>query len=265
MGEVFMCKRVILLVFVFGPFRLFGSSWWTPDSDTALLVDLLGTSQQALRATMDLVEKESKILDKIEKAQMVVEEKHNRVLEAGYLFNSAAEISKNLNGVNSVSEYTGRITDLKNFKDSAKAYRDSLEISGRSNRQADTIVTDSVETALKGKKYKNKVNHKGYVGSNASTKANIDAARNSSVLVDQSASEILLLSQMYNQKRSEVEITRLEKKMKADEANGILERWGVVSSSKNASNPKSNSVSKNELVSTISADEFNSAISGSEI
>jgi hypothetical protein len=224
-----MFKSLFTVIILFSSLESHSSSFWTPDSDTAVLMDLLVTSQGALRATLDLVEAESKTLDRIEQVQNVVEEKHNKVLTAVYLTDSAIGLGKSLSDVRSVSDYTGKIVEANNMKDATKGYFESVKSAEKIKNRSDKIVQDSVLVSTVGKKFKDKVNHKGYTGLSASTKAGVDSARNSSVLVDQLGANNLILSQIYNQNRTKAELASSRERLKEYEVNSALRQLGVLS------------------------------------
>lgn len=247
-----MFRKTFLTVFITS--QAFSSSWWTPDTDTALLIDILATSQQAVKATLDLVETESKMLDRVEKAQLVIEEKHNKVIEAGYLANSAVNLSKNLNGINDVNEYTNKVIEVKNLKDSVKGYNIGLKLSKESNKKSDEVVNNTLKEAIKAKKFKDRVKHKGYSGQNANTKASIDSARNTSALVDQTTSTNIILSQMYAQRRNEQELKNQKDKIAIQNTNEFLRKVGILSSKKKVRIPEK--LNDKKILSSLPEDIF---------
>jgi hypothetical protein len=255
-----MFKKVRFLIILALPLNSYASSFWSPDSDTALLIDLLATSQQAFRATLELIETESKTLDRIEQVQVVVEERHNKVLEAAYLTEATIELGKNINNIDSMSSYIGKINEVAGLKDASTSYYKSIRLRDESKKKSDKVVADSTAASIKAKKFKDRVTHKGYSGRSASTKAGIDSARSSSVLVDQMASNNLILSQIYNQNSVNGSIEASKERLQNQMAIDSLVELGVVAKSKErvyAHYPSQKSKRRKEIINMSNEDMKN--------
>lgn len=196
-------------------------------TDSIVLFDILTSSQQAVRATLDLVEKESQMLNKFEQAQTVVEEKYHKALEAKYLFESTYELSKNLNDIHDVSDYTNKISNIDDQKHSLVEYYKRLRQTNIN--KSDKIVNKIVDNSIGLVKKRNDLLHKNYSGSSGNKKANIDSARATAALLEQGNNTNILLSQIYNIGRTDAELKRLGEVQNKNKTEELLRKWGILS------------------------------------
>lgn len=227
-----MLMRRSLFVFLLS-FNSFSSTIiGTPDSDTALLAEILTASLNAVKATNEVVKLNQKAIEKIEEAAILVNDKNEAVEDIRYNTLRLKYLVKSKDEVKSLNSYTSFMRELADSKTSIpERYRKSFILLSKNKKLQDESKKrrNNLSKALGDRKSRRfKI---GYGGVKGNKQANVDTARNTAWLLDK-------LDIIEDQNRSLIYNSNLDLMMKKSEVlNKLRDRfeldkfWGRVSSS----------------------------------
>lgn len=204
----------------------------TPDSDTAILAQILSASLNAVKATNEVVKVNKEAIKNIEEAARVVNEKNEAIEDIRYNSLRIKYLVKSKDEVKSLNTYASFMRQLADSKTSIpEGYRKSFQLLTKNKKIQDKSKQrrSKLSNALRSRKSK-KLNT-GYGGLKGNKQANVDTARNTSWLLDK-------LDIIEDQNKALIFNSNLDLMMKKSEVlNKLRERyeldkfWGKISSS----------------------------------
>lgn len=127
---------------------LYASTLGVPDSDTALLIKLLGTEIQATAGILEILNVSSKTLESIEKIHSKIEDKHTKAIQLEYYANTIANTPKTLKKVKSLSTLHQNLYSLNSLKKEGA----SLMALDKTNKSSSEILKNKISTNSNDKK-----------------------------------------------------------------------------------------------------------------
>jgi hypothetical protein len=198
-------------------------------TDYPVLMEIWRSSQNAVGATLELLEVESKNLKKLEEARRKTNETHSKAMDIKYFSEETAGLVRSLDKTSDVYEYTSKVNRMNNTKNGVRGYAREVEEYNQTNEYVTNKLKNSSELSKRSKKYADNVaKDSNYSGSNASTNANVDSSRKLNAINDQltalnnNSEAIGVLSmQQYREKKLE-KLKEQKNKFEVSKALGLI-------------------------------------------
>lgn len=228
-------KFIISFYFTIAVTNINGSTLFVPDSDTAIMLELLATELQATSATLQILELSSETLEKAQDAHFYVEDKYTKGMQIEQYIYRTQNFSKEMNDLKSMRDVRDKARDGRDIFDdrdivglgSVAGKKKSISTFNNKLTKADEINDSSVDKINTEKKLTNKLLKDSYNLETTAQGAVVGAkasALNSSKLDDINQSLVLNNSLLINKQKYEVK--KEQEKVFSEFLK--MKRWGVI-------------------------------------
>ena len=121
------------------------SSIFVPDSDTALLIQILGTEIEATAGILEIIHLSSKTVDKIQDIHFKVDDLYTRAMQAEYYANVLLNYPKNREEMQSMVNLRNNLYDAKVLFDDRDTLTLGYDVLKTSNDKASAIAAASMK------------------------------------------------------------------------------------------------------------------------
>lgn len=167
-------------------FFLISSKAIAQSADYPVLMEIWRSSQNAVGATLDLLEIESKNFKKFEEARRKTNETHSKALDIKYFSEETSGLVRSLNKTSDIYDYTNKINRASGTKDGIRDYAREVDEYNKTNSYVSSKLKASSDLTKRSKSYADNVaKDSNYAGANANTNASVDSSRKLNAINDQ--------------------------------------------------------------------------------